>query len=1000
MAVVSLDSEKDLEIGTEKRNENEKGTSTEKRVLFVGIGGTGKEIVSLVKARHEALAEKDRVKVGFLVVDVDAGPCRYPELENILSPNEVCHPAKGHVPSRVQKAILQHVEAQDEMAWVGERVPPGEMILDYDDFTTGTERYRQAGLLAYIWEENGGGVSSALRAAIERVTQGAHKSLSLQVFIVCSVCGGTGSGMLIDTAYLTRSLGQDHAGASLNVSAVLVLPGVFRNKVDPKTYNDLQRNATAVLTELDFYMYPKATRGARTCNPNDVSWSLRLDTEPSIFQSVFLIDNKRNNGGTIGGTETIFPAVADLLLHFSGSLSDKFVEALNNAKGTVRRNKFEGPEEAGGRDETPHYSSLGLARVVLPVRRMAVEAATDLSKWVLDKLRGLSSETPADAVVQGLVDDSLRLKLEVMARDLGLAKDAFGLVLAKAIDLRNPGQRQSKIGAVSERVGEFVRQKMLPDGLRRYCLEAIGKARDVVRLTQEETNRLMTSRVTSIAAVVEEVLSRHAEQAREADKGLVWLSQLANRASGVVDRYLVQARQGSARDRADALTRTEQEFKKSEDRLGGCAPGAVRQSAILAARKCDDWIGQKLDFMLAQAQVRILEGCLSRLKRLAGAISSLNAFLEQTLPAEAGQAVAFLRRKCEEDAPTTDTEIEADGREQLAKKEEVRESIADDCLKHLKLVIKDGNVQVAYGKNSAPTLGTSAQPFDTAREWVEHLTTCLEPHFRSHRLDDYIPTDDSASRYADACLRDAEAFVQYNTTAQKSLAGEPISITLAVAPANSRLHAAFDRADQFKKTLVTHRDETSAIVFKADIGILGRVLQFRKDAAPLEASMVRTPGLWTLGQVSHNVFWYDKERWSNLRLFFLGLAASRIVREETLSRLQTEGGAQFEYRLNIGRGQEVKVGRNLQDAILGFLDPNYDAYRKNLWVYLGDKAIWNSTKEALPQVRDEFLVLIERPNEVPTKAFRAVLKSRLGSLLEAGYSVEGHEARKTNTSAG
>jgi len=286
------------------------------RTLFVGLGGTGKEIVSLVKAKLKALGGGEvSPRVGFLAIDVDPRPPRAPDLQSVLSQDELCHPLQGFLPSHAQAEVRKQIKLGGELAWVGERIPPGDMTLDYNNFMRGTERYRQVGLLAYLWEEHSvAGVSGALRLAIAGVTQAVRAPTALSVFIVGSLSGGFGSGALIDVAYLARSIGLEYAAGSCDVSAVLVLPGVFRRYVDDATYSDLQRNALAALTELDYFMYPQGQRVSRTCDPNDVNWPLRsaagggytLDTERPVFDSVFVVDNQRNNGGTLGGAETVF----------------------------------------------------------------------------------------------------------------------------------------------------------------------------------------------------------------------------------------------------------------------------------------------------------------------------------------------------------------------------------------------------------------------------------------------------------------------------------------------------------------------------------------------------------------------------------------------------------------------------------------------------------------------------------------------------------------------
>jgi len=969
----------------EKAKEIEDGRTADSRVLYLGIGGTGKEIVARVKAKLKALGGGTlSPKVGFLVIDVEPNPPKVPDLQSVLSPAEMCHPAQGQLPSSVLKEIRRQVEAGTQLKWVGERIPPGEMTLDYNNFIKGTERFRQAGLLAYLWEENTTGVTAPLRDALTKVTANARGSVSLEIFVICSVCGGTGSGMLIDTAYLARSLGLDYSATACDVSAVLVLPGVFRRLVGDATYDDLQRNTSAVLTELDYYMYPKDQRGSRTCNPNDVDWSLRsaaragqlLDTQAAIFQSVFLIDNQRNNGSTLGGTETVFPAVADMLVHLSGDqISDRFLEALNNAKATLKRG-LAGQDRLG--KDMPHYSSLGLARVILPVQKMAIEAAAVLSGDVLAKLQG-GTETPAEAAVVEAVR-SLELEPAAMAQALGLARGEFVAGLAKAIDLRAPGAMSGRIAAVSQRVAELVRQKAPPDSIRRYCLDTLDKAKHAVIATQDQAQRRLSGRLAGSAESINKVLNERLTQMREAGRGLAWFSSLLGKVIEATDKSLLLARQASAHDRSDAAVRTEQEFQKAWDKLGNCPPGGARQAAQKAATKGDDWLGRRVDLVTAQMQERVLDDSLSRLRKIAEAARSLATFLGETLPGETDRAVGTLCKKEADEAPVTDIRVTADGRKdyQAEKSLTVREKMIADCLRDMTFELREGDLRLSCADSEKPerllSIGTSLQPFEATRNWIEYLAGRIKPHFASHRLEDYITTDEAASRYANACVKEAEAFVKYNPTVLQSEAGDPITITVVVAPADSRLHAAFGR-DQLQGVVCAQdKDPTTALVFKAEIGILGKVLQFRKETAALEASMVSMKGLWTLGQVSHNVFWRDSVRWENLHLFLYGVAAGRILRNPAPMDFGAAGRVRYEYSMDIGHGQTSPLGVGLQKAILEFLSPNSEANRGKLKAELETPPVSAVMDAALSEVRLAYAELAKKPAEVPAASLREVLR--------------------------
>ena len=986
--------------------------TSDSRVLYLGIGGTGKEIVARVKARLKALGGGViSPKVGFLVVDVDPSLPRAPDLQSVLSPAEMCHLSQRELPSHVQEEIRRHVEQGTELKWVGERIPPGEMTLEYNNFIKGAERYRQAGLLAYLWEERRAGVTASLHNALEEVTAHARGAVSLRVFLICSICGGAGSGMLIDAAYLARGLGYDYSAGSCDVSAALVLPGVFRRVVDVPTYVDLQRNALATLTELDYFMYPKSQRISRTCDPNDVDWPLRsaaraghlLDTQWPIFQSVFLMDNQRNNGDTLGGTETVFPAVADMLARLSGDqVGDRLQENLNNAKAGLRRHLYR--QDNLGQD-MPHYSSLGLARVILPIQKMAIEAAAVLSGDILAKLQD-RAEAPAEAAVAEAIR-SLELEPAAMAQALGLARDEFVAGLAKAIDLRAPGAASGRIAVVSRRVVELVRRQAPPDAIRRDCLKTLDKAKRAVIATQDQAQRRLSRWLAGSAESIDKVLNERLTRMREADRGLIWFSGLLGRVIEATDKNLALARQASARERSGAAAQAEQELQKACDKLGNCPPGGVRQAALAAAAMGDGWLGKKVDLATAQMQERVFDDSLTRLRKIAEAAKSLATFLGETLPAETDRVVGALCKKEKDEAPVTDIRVTADGRKEYesAKNSAVREKITADCLKDMTFEVLGGDQDECMRLRCAGDwlgdgsllIGPPLQPFEATRNWIEYLAGRLKPFFAAQRLDDYITTDEEAGRYANACAKAAEVFVKYNPTMQLSEAGDPITITVAVAPANSRLDAAFSRPDtawrgQFQGLVrAQDSDPTTALVFKAEIGILGKVLQFRKDAAALEASMASMKGLWTLGQLSHDLFWQNGERWSSLGLFFQAWAESLVRDQEITPGYRSAEGPRLEYWLDCGQGRMVKLGQGLQASVLTFVEPtsaDYAEHRERLRRELPAPTGQGSVMGKLLPVASSFLEIIEDPGEVPSVALRKVLSLRLKTLTDGAPATE------------
>jgi len=957
-------------------------------VLFLGLGGTGKEVLSRLKQRLcEVNGGQLPSSVALFVIDVDNSEQK--QGQALDSTTEYCQPIGGNNSMEIREEIRRHERDHDALWWIAERLPPNEMTLVYEAMNFGTERYRQAGLLAFLWEELDGGIRNGIEGAIRRLVTGAQGQVALQVFLVCSICGGTGSGMVLDAALLARSIGIQNA-ASCEVSAVLLLPGVFKSVVSPSTYQELQRNALATLTEIEYYMYPQDQRAQRTCDPLDVDWAHRygreggtFDTGPGLMQSVFLIDNHTNDGGSLGGVSDVIPAVADILLHVSGAvIGDRLLEPLNNAKTQFRQN-LEARQMA---PDLPHFSSLGLARIVLPVGKLALEATPNLSAAVLERLVGVA-ERPSDAVVA----DALRvLGLEpgVLADELGLTGPTIVDALTEELQLHADVRRLKKIAVVSARIGEITGQRADAEAIRKPCLDAIQAARDTLRAPVELANTRRTARTGRAEEHIRDFVNASLTAARKSGRGLKYVLELLDTTLVRLDGLLTRARLDSSPERDKAAARSAA-LERYQGRLRSCRPVAavVKATATQAGRACDQWLNDTLDYELASARARIYEDYQMHLRTASRALRSLLEFLGDggagAFSQEVDRAIARRIMDWERNSPRTDINIQASGQALYlaAANNSIRNKVTADCV---------ASVSWSYGAGIASLVWTVRVPArevkltvghqaESAQAWVKHLETFAALAFAGQRLDDHISDSAQADSYANKCKNAAKAFIRYNRAVQQGSVGDPVTITVIAPPTGTKLEEAFRRL--YPDGVVSQdKDPTSAVFLTAEVGIVGKALQFREQATVLETSTVASPGLWLLGQVSHNVFWSQEDRWSNLGLFFENLAAYRIIqRPVSTGAFKNPRSASYDYYLVLSAHQETKLGSGIQQAILAFCKPGCNQHRARLRAE-GYAQNGSVKKQSLSTKKDEYLKLIDMSGEVPSKNFRRILRSLLETI--------------------
>ncbi|MHC5614176.1 MAG: tubulin-like doman-containing protein [Nostoc sp.] len=187
----------------------------------------------------------------------------------------------------------------------------------------------------------------------------------VEVFIVGSLAGGTGSGTFLDVAFLTR----EHLNNFSNITGVFVLPRVFANI--PQTHL-VKSNAYGALKEIEHFW------GLSPSNSIEIDYGIRkVKADRPPFDAVFLIDGVNKNGTVISRPDDLQNLVADGLYIQIGSQIG--LDAANVAD-NIRAYLATG-EKIRGRNI--NYCSFGFATLTLPVQqyeRMKLEDAQNLLK--------------------------------------------------------------------------------------------------------------------------------------------------------------------------------------------------------------------------------------------------------------------------------------------------------------------------------------------------------------------------------------------------------------------------------------------------------------------------------------------------------------------------------------------------------------------------------------------------------------------------------------------
>ncbi len=334
-----------------------------KRVLAIGVGGSGKAALTILKERLEEAYGQVPEGVVLLSYDTDglrdidrfagaqlnpafddAGAgrrTRLPEFQHIVSPGGMTMDAVfADIRTGKTAAYMNWLEHEklDRMLGPAER-----------DVRGGAQQRRPIGRTAFFLRYANPIYQTLIEAIGRMYGQADREAPAFQraedvekgkrlIFIIGSVAGGTGSGMMIDLANLVRhAVMSNQNWQSVSVSGIIVMPDAFaqyaRFMDDP---TNLKPNSYAALRELDRFMrvhssfLPYMVRYAES--EQSITWSTN---QP--FDHCYLVDTASRSTGQdfdLAGDpmKGVFPMVADFVAaHVDNSLGDALATLRSNA---------------------------------------------------------------------------------------------------------------------------------------------------------------------------------------------------------------------------------------------------------------------------------------------------------------------------------------------------------------------------------------------------------------------------------------------------------------------------------------------------------------------------------------------------------------------------------------------------------------------------------------------------------------------------------------------
>ena len=366
--------------------------------VIVGLGGTGQWVLTYLK-REMLIAGQGKLPSNLRFLSFDTMPKPDVAVRTVqskqdeaiavgsvqLDAEEFVHIGGDAAPisDRIQK---EDTEYRHIAKWFRNRewrqtLPPSAWNLD-----DGAGRIRQLGRLATFKDllnlQAGSKVWKSLNRAIENVKSQGELSDNqpLELLLVGSFAGGTGSGCFLDIALLMRHLAR---GVPHALRAYFVLPTAFNNQPT----NQMLARSFAAWRELNRFMLVNPNFPIRVDYSSfDTQFQVVLDKR--LFDICYLVDGYRMGSPlNTDPRHSVFPTIAEAIATLLDDAGTEYVR-------TILANLL---EEFPKRPSTPLYSGLGSYSFKVPAYYMQQEGGHRFSLEILQHLLGWQNGMPSSA---------------------------------------------------------------------------------------------------------------------------------------------------------------------------------------------------------------------------------------------------------------------------------------------------------------------------------------------------------------------------------------------------------------------------------------------------------------------------------------------------------------------------------------------------------------------------------------------------------------------------
>jgi len=351
--------------------------------LFIGLGGTGSRIVDRIAERASTLPHwESQLRPLTSFVSIDTNELDQHRLGQIPEGNRL------NIAAFDKARVIEHFRrSEDEQAlqWLdkGYQPRPG--------FKPGAGQIRLESRLGFFYHSPD--IRQRFQALVKdslrpNITWRQDSPPKFNVYLFCTLAGGTGSGCFLSVAYLIDQVIREQNWQP-RLIANLLLSTLMTDKVGPELHADIHANTYAALKELEHLTkldYKQVKEEGRTAEPfvfcRDESSREVLQVATRPFFISFLLDRPPHLG-----LPNSLPVIADaaFLQIFTPILDNLAGEYDNYEKHLEELTHFPGELKHVGLGYTKNFGAFGAAALVLPGRDLLEYCAL---RFAAQALRG------------------------------------------------------------------------------------------------------------------------------------------------------------------------------------------------------------------------------------------------------------------------------------------------------------------------------------------------------------------------------------------------------------------------------------------------------------------------------------------------------------------------------------------------------------------------------------------------------------------------------------